>query len=777
MHQIEAMPSPWPGPVPYDEDRRRFFHGREEDLERVIDSLANDGLVLLSAASGIGKTSFIRAGLVPEMRRLRHLAFSNNDPEARPAVIVVRDWLNAGADEPDLLLASAIRTSLLDDAARQAVAAAYEHDDEMVANILSDLEELSSVPSDNEPFRYIINLQKKAGALALILDQFEEALQGSRAQTESLLKLLVQLYRSRAIGGHIELLISYRREFEDNLLPIWQATGNREKITWYLPQLANERLEAAVTRSASDAGLHLAPEALSRLLEWLQDDRRQSAMTRMSVPSVDELGSQSPVDLLKLQAMLVELHDLAIAEHSDSRHPAISAAVLDRLVAEEQSSLPRDRRSNPSVPGPKLVARALERYVDRKVLSRPADWGVSSSRLRILDQESRRCLSLRRAAAKMAEYFSTGSLKVPQYLPSLLENAWDAEWLTLGLESEQIGDELDQFARTRHTLESLSSALTVSDTPVASDAGILSGWARKERWSPAKAVTYLVSISEQALTALVEGNVLRKKGASAPLTYELVHDGFGPALADWAYDQLRSPEDAAIAITAQRGLEFNWDELTGEIHDVCWSGCWIGPTGPTGFVAMNDVQFVDCDLHGTLFERCIFKGGAFRNCQLDYVIFRSCSFIGTPEAPFLFEGGRATGLTFNGGSASHLKVRNMRLHKMWWSPGPAAGGDVGDFVISDVNLEHCPTINQWTVDNVRLDGPLTINDCQLAMSDLLGLTKDVARVHFRDSRLIYCPVNDELRDCINNSGVNKLDPNQVLPDYLEQILERAEPSI
>src|SRR5271166_4902482 len=61
-----ALPAqPYPGLRPFDPDEDRIFFGREEMIDTVIDGLAKRNLVVVHGASGSGKSSLVRAGVLP----------------------------------------------------------------------------------------------------------------------------------------------------------------------------------------------------------------------------------------------------------------------------------------------------------------------------------------------------------------------------------------------------------------------------------------------------------------------------------------------------------------------------------------------------------------------------------------------------------------------------------------------------------------------------------------------------------------------------------------
>ena len=63
--------TPYVGLVPYGEADAAFFFGRDEETRIVAGNLRASGLTLLYGASGVGKTSLLRAGVVHGAARAR----------------------------------------------------------------------------------------------------------------------------------------------------------------------------------------------------------------------------------------------------------------------------------------------------------------------------------------------------------------------------------------------------------------------------------------------------------------------------------------------------------------------------------------------------------------------------------------------------------------------------------------------------------------------------------------------------------------------------------
>ncbi len=59
---------PWLGLASFTEETRGFFHGREEEVAELGRRVQRKLLTILFGQSGLGKTSILRAGIVPRLR-------------------------------------------------------------------------------------------------------------------------------------------------------------------------------------------------------------------------------------------------------------------------------------------------------------------------------------------------------------------------------------------------------------------------------------------------------------------------------------------------------------------------------------------------------------------------------------------------------------------------------------------------------------------------------------------------------------------------------------
>ena len=60
--------NPWLGLASFTEETRAYFHGRDEEVAELGRRVQRKLLTILFGQSGLGKTSILRAGIVPRLR-------------------------------------------------------------------------------------------------------------------------------------------------------------------------------------------------------------------------------------------------------------------------------------------------------------------------------------------------------------------------------------------------------------------------------------------------------------------------------------------------------------------------------------------------------------------------------------------------------------------------------------------------------------------------------------------------------------------------------------
>ena len=84
---------PFIGLIPFDEARAEYFFGRERDTEIIVTNLRASRLTILYGSSGVGKSSVIRAGVVPYLRRASEISAIPGEPPDF-LYVIIREWVN-----------------------------------------------------------------------------------------------------------------------------------------------------------------------------------------------------------------------------------------------------------------------------------------------------------------------------------------------------------------------------------------------------------------------------------------------------------------------------------------------------------------------------------------------------------------------------------------------------------------------------------------------------------------------------------------------------------
>jgi hypothetical protein len=166
---------PWPGLLPFGEDSRMYFHGREAETDELFRLIEREPLTVLFGQSGLGKSSLLNAGVFPNLRRAGSLP------------VYLRLSLDAGS--PPLI-----------DQVWQALKAACDNHEVSASPIL---------PGDgfwqylHRPETQFLNPHGRPVVPVLAFDQFEEIFTLGRqtpeqtARTQLLLQQLGELIENR----------------------------------------------------------------------------------------------------------------------------------------------------------------------------------------------------------------------------------------------------------------------------------------------------------------------------------------------------------------------------------------------------------------------------------------------------------------------------------------------------------------------------------------------------------------------------------------------------
>ncbi|MGH3852459.1 MAG: WD40 repeat domain-containing protein [Pseudonocardiaceae bacterium] len=148
----QAVPEcPYVGLVPFDEKDAAYFFGRERESDLIVANLTASRLTLLYASSGVGKSSVLRAGVLPA---LHHIDDDSYDDLGVPGAAVA--YASTWRDAPLATVAAAVSDAVSRVTGAGAVAQA------------------ASTPELSVDWLREVLRQSRVSTVYLILDQFEE---------------------------------------------------------------------------------------------------------------------------------------------------------------------------------------------------------------------------------------------------------------------------------------------------------------------------------------------------------------------------------------------------------------------------------------------------------------------------------------------------------------------------------------------------------------------------------------------------------------------------
>ena len=225
------LKEPFKGLNPFGEDDQDIFCGRNNDIELITDYLRLFRLTILHGASGVGKSSILRAGVTA---KLRQEAKDNQEEEEAPLMaIVVFPPLNESWLSEDKLFKRL-----------------KEQIEKNIMEIVPDIQ----VPDDEETSTFISTLEAwtkrigQEGKLLIIFDQFEDFFLAYSQKEEETTYAEALARAVNYFGLRVNFLISIRSSEFTKLERFKSFIPNLMDKSIELKRLFRESAEAAITK-------------------------------------------------------------------------------------------------------------------------------------------------------------------------------------------------------------------------------------------------------------------------------------------------------------------------------------------------------------------------------------------------------------------------------------------------------------------------------------------------------------------------------------------------
>jgi conflict system STAND superfamily ATPase/pentapeptide repeat protein len=592
----------WRGPRPL--TPADTLKGRDNDLENLVNKARNFDVLEITAASGVGKSSFIAAGLVPRLDKAGFQILPQDVALTWSSVLKKYDAKTGGGVDAETLYRFCL---------------GWPAPDEDPSSLEEHFEGL-----------------KKVGRPVVVLDQFEELIRYRQRLGADLLGFI-----GRTASEHrVTHIVAARSEYRDRFRPMEDACDSF--FHWPLPEIdRKDSVEEIITEPVTAAGLAIEQEATELLgAGWVAARDENASDLGGSVVGAD-------VGLLHLQGVLWLFKRWL--ENSGQVPADASEITADHVLSFAETY---DGRSGDEI-APRLYHRALVEYV-RVICDGLHDANTDVEQW----MEARRSGEIqwtngpRLMMAKSAHLFSVLGYKVAQSRSGMFQTV-----LAEDMEPSTAREVAASAAVSR-------SGDWLTETAHKHGEGIQPrGFAIE--WSGERVLEELLAAATQAWASasLAGANILRRFAEADEDVYELVHDGMGLALQEWAREELLNPRSVLGVITQRAGESLHlplvpntfrdssdldgqgdrrnvpeyWDGFasidkagTVTVHGLGWDASLITSRIAdavidgwtlTGALFTRDTG---SEMSNVVFRNCNFAGAAFRNVTMSNVRFETC---------------------------------------------------------------------------------------------------------------------------------------------------------
>jgi WD40 repeat protein/energy-coupling factor transporter ATP-binding protein EcfA2 len=335
MNESRTLLNPFPGIRSYEIEEDYLFFGRDRLIQELVTLMTTTHFVALTGASGCGKSSLIKAGLIPALMKQK-----GTDSIGEWEYAIFRP-----GDDPIGQMAEALYQTVRKATGDQCPLKGSTEADKILRSGRDGILRLfRQAPS---------SFEKKN--LLLIIDQFEELFRfkGSITTTfasrdaDHLVELLLGALDQDSLPVYI--ILSMRSDFIDQCTDYPGLTEKINQGYYLVPRMTRQDIRTAITGPVAVGGAQIAEKLVSRLLDEVSTDPDhlpilQHALMRMwdkwsqtrsSDPVIDEHHYES----IGTMQQALSLHAEEIfASFADQRQQTIAEKLFKALIVVGQDS-------------------------------------------------------------------------------------------------------------------------------------------------------------------------------------------------------------------------------------------------------------------------------------------------------------------------------------------------------------------------------------------------------------------------------------------------------
>jgi WD40 repeat protein len=247
---LADQPCPYVGLAPFDEAQATIFFGRQRLVEQLLNRLTDYPLLVVVGSSGSGKSSLVRAGLLPRLRASTtaeqvFLIFRPIVPGAQP-LAALEQMLKFAVD-------------VLPEERRAAA--------EAVLN-----QEVAQLRSDPTTLGRIIAQLSPAQPAIIVVDQLEELflICPDEVERQAFVDNLLELITPAGAGHRVVLII--RNDYEDNLDKLERLPERMAEARFQMQSLGPEELRRVIEEPARRVGLRFEEGIVDDLIQQIRGE-------------------------------------------------------------------------------------------------------------------------------------------------------------------------------------------------------------------------------------------------------------------------------------------------------------------------------------------------------------------------------------------------------------------------------------------------------------------------------------------------------------------------
>ncbi len=306
---------PYPGLRPFEEEEAIFFKGREQHIKDIIRQLERKNFVMITGASGDGKSSIVYAGMIPNIKagfakgHYNQWEFAVIKPEGKPLRNLNRELSKIfGIEEEALYDELSLGFSSLVDIYTQSNLYANESSD--------DWHQL-----DIEGKRQV---RKQGRNLFILVDQFEELFTNSEnfldgepsEEAETLVNLLTEtVHLANARQLPIYIVFTMRSDFIGNCPGFRGLPEIIGYSHFFIPRLNREEIEKVITEPALLNGNSISRQLINQLAAAASEGADQLPIVQFALNRIWHLAQafEEQMDIIHL-AMAGGIDPLELTE-------------------------------------------------------------------------------------------------------------------------------------------------------------------------------------------------------------------------------------------------------------------------------------------------------------------------------------------------------------------------------------------------------------------------------------------------------------------------------